>query len=260
MGSGIIFGFNWSTRVSFFVLFSTLFQDLWFWLLCPNNIGCVYAQIFTLSTQIFSCWNTEKIYPESFFVTQPNLVVAKRGMYNKHPRACHQEDIWNLYDFKSDVMFMISLECIHRNNNWRKLLHTECVYCKKVDSDGVEIVAVHNPHQGLYSLKRLSFWYIRIPNINLRWSTDRVRFMIGIPIPIRWCLLYNEQRPRVYSTMSSEPCLFRQENKKVCTFCPPNQCFQRSKCFPSLKYALEIHFQPWLRVKCHFSQAEAPSE
>ena len=48
---------------------------------------------------------------------------------------------------------------------------------------------------GLYSqLQRHRLTGIIIPIINPRQSDDRLRFIIGIPIPIRWCLL-GEYRP-----------------------------------------------------------------
>ena len=46
---------------------------------------------------------------------------------------------------------------------------------------------------GLYSLKRRRLTGIVIPIINLRRSYDRLRFIIGITAPIRWCLLYGER-------------------------------------------------------------------
>ena len=39
--------------------------------------------------------------------------------------------------------------------------------------------------QGLYSLRRLCLISIGIPIINLRWSSDHLRFIMGIPIPVR---------------------------------------------------------------------------
>ena len=43
--------------------------------------------------------------------------------------------------------------------------------------------------QGLYSLRRRRLTGIGIPMINLRRSDDRLRFIMGIPILIRWRLL-----------------------------------------------------------------------
>ena len=48
---------------------------------------------------------------------------------------------------------------------------------------------------GLYSLRRRHLISIGIPIINLRRSSDRLRFIMGIPIPVRRRLL-SEQRPR----------------------------------------------------------------
>ena len=42
---------------------------------------------------------------------------------------------------------------------------------------------------GLYSLRRRRLISIGIPIINLRRSSDRLRFIMGIPIPVRRCLL-----------------------------------------------------------------------
>ena len=42
---------------------------------------------------------------------------------------------------------------------------------------------------GLYSLRRHRLISIGIPIINLRWSSDRRRFIMGIPIPVRRRLL-----------------------------------------------------------------------
>ena len=49
-------------------------------------------------------------------------------------------------------------------------------------------------HLGLYSLRRRRLTSIGIPIINLRRSDDRLRFIMGIPILIRRCLL-SEYRP-----------------------------------------------------------------
>ena len=46
----------------------------------------------------------------------------------------------------------------------------------------------------LYSLRRRRLTGIGIPIINLRWSDNRIRFKMGIPILIRRCLLI-EKRP-----------------------------------------------------------------
>ena len=43
--------------------------------------------------------------------------------------------------------------------------------------------------QGLYSLRRRRLISIGIPIINLRRSWDRLRFIMGIPIPVRRRLL-----------------------------------------------------------------------
>ena len=50
-------------------------------------------------------------------------------------------------------------------------------------------------HLGLYSLRRRCLISIGIPITNLRRSWDRLRFVMGIPIPVRQHLL-SEQRPR----------------------------------------------------------------
>ena len=50
---------------------------------------------------------------------------------------------------------------------------------------------------GLYSLRRRRLTGIGIPMINLRRSSDRLRFIMGIPILIRQRLL-SKQRPRPY--------------------------------------------------------------
>ena len=50
--------------------------------------------------------------------------------------------------------------------------------------------------QGLYSLRRRRLISIGIPIINLRRSSDRLRLIIGIPIPVRRRLL-SESRPRI---------------------------------------------------------------
>ena len=42
---------------------------------------------------------------------------------------------------------------------------------------------------GLYSLRRRPLISIGIPIINLRRSSDRLRFIMGIPIPVKRCLL-----------------------------------------------------------------------
>ena len=52
----------------------------------------------------------------------------------------------------------------------------------------------NNCSQGLYSLRRHRLINIRIPIINLRRSSDRLGFIMGIPIPLRRRLL-SEQRP-----------------------------------------------------------------
>ena len=49
--------------------------------------------------------------------------------------------------------------------------------------------------QGLYSLRRCRLISIGIPIINMRRSSDHLRFVMGIPIHIRRCLL-SELRPR----------------------------------------------------------------
>ena len=56
-------------------------------------------------------------------------------------------------------------------------------------------------HQGLYSLNGRRLTGIRIPIINLRESDGHLRFIMGIDIPIRWCL--SEQRPRTARMMTS---------------------------------------------------------
>ena len=56
------------------------------------------------------------------------------------------------------------------------------------------VVAHSSAVLGLYSLRRRRLISIGIPIINLRWSSDRLRFIMGIPIPVRRRFLC-EQRP-----------------------------------------------------------------
>ena len=74
------------------------------------------------------------------------------------------------YDFT--VMFVFS--CLSWVNIWASI-HLE---------DAVLLVRHH-----------LNGTWIGIPIINLRRSSDRLRFIIGIPIPVRW-RLFSKQRPR----------------------------------------------------------------
>ena len=50
-------------------------------------------------------------------------------------------------------------------------------------------ILLGSKHQGLYSLWRRRLISIGIPIINLRRSSDRLRFIVGIPIPVRRRLL-----------------------------------------------------------------------
>ena len=54
--------------------------------------------------------------------------------------------------------------------------------------------------QGLYSLRRRRLISIGIPIINLIRSSDRLRFIMGIPIPIRRRLLSEYRPSRVYES------------------------------------------------------------
>ena len=47
--------------------------------------------------------------------------------------------------------------------------------------------------QSLYSLRRRRLIGIGILNINLRWSSHRHKFIMGIPIPVRRCLSVNNK-------------------------------------------------------------------
>ena len=58
----------------------------------------------------------------------------------------------------------------------------------KVDSVPIMTESYRKP-QGLYSLRRRRLISIGIPIINLRRSSDRLRFIMGIPIPVRRRLL-----------------------------------------------------------------------
>ena len=62
--------------------------------------------------------------------------------------------------------------------------------------------------QGLCSLRRRRLISIGIPIINLRRSSDRLRFIMGIPIPIRGHLL-SEKRPSYCSKLVSHQCLWK---------------------------------------------------
>ena len=53
------------------------------------------------------------------------------------------------------------------------------------------IILMHIP-QGLYSLRKHRLVDIGIPITNLRRSSDRLRFVMGIPIPTRQRLLVNK--------------------------------------------------------------------
>ena len=57
-----------------------------------------------------------------------------------------------------------------------------------------DIIQNHQWDLGLYSLRRHCLISIGIPIINLRRSIDRLRFIMGIPLPIRQ-RLFSEQRP-----------------------------------------------------------------
>ena len=74
---------------------------------------------------------------------------------------------------------------------------TICQHCIRKWLDTKQVTT-----QGLYLLKTHCLASIGIPIINLRWSNDHLKFIMGIPIPIRWCLL-SEWRPcwpaRIYT-------------------------------------------------------------
>ena len=54
-------------------------------------------------------------------------------------------------------------------------------------SSGGPVYLAYNHHQCLYSLSRHRVIGIGIPIINLGWSSDHHRFIMGIPTPIRLC-------------------------------------------------------------------------
>ena len=74
-------------------------------------------------------------------------------------------------------------------------------------------VLFHCGFLGLYSLRRRRLISKGIPIINLRRSSDRLRFKMGIPIPERRCLL-SEKRPwcHVASLWSTQGSAFGSGN------------------------------------------------
>ena len=69
------------------------------------------------------------------------------------------------------------------------ILNIDTPYFTSQVSHGLSLLWVH----GLYSLRRHCLIGIRISIINLRRSSDRLRFIMGIPLPIRWWF-FSEQR------------------------------------------------------------------
>ena len=82
----------------------------------------------------------------------------------------------------------LDLEC---HKNWLILrstwIHISTSSQKQFDTPKGQTVmtVVHSSPHGLYSLRRRRLISIGIPIINLRRSSDRLRFIMGIPIPVR---------------------------------------------------------------------------
>ena len=68
--------------------------------------------------------------------------------------------------------------------------------CSLVGTKVSAVLLLHKIHQGLYSLIRCHLISIGISIINLRRSSDRLWFIMGIPIPVRRHLL-SKLRPRI---------------------------------------------------------------
>ena len=82
----------------------------------------------------------------------------------------------NNYWQQGNVIWSGSLKCINR---FRPITNIN----SSTDFHG------EFPYQGFYSLRRRRLTGIGIPMINLRWSDDHLRFIMGIPILIRRGLL-----------------------------------------------------------------------
>ena len=76
-----------------------------------------------------------------------------------------------------DIVNVYNTVLFHRGNSGI------FVWCGIKDLYSLSDSTTH--HQGLYSLRRRRLIGIGIPIINLRRSSDRLRFIMGIPIPVR---------------------------------------------------------------------------
>ena len=91
---------------------------------------------------------------------------------------------------------------------------------------------------GLYSLRRRRLISIGIPIVNLRRSSDRLRFIMGIPIPVRRRLLVN-RGPDLMHTVGLTRCRLQDQwpthpqDSRVCLYNGFLYGFQVDLLFPS---------------------------
>ena len=128
-------------------------------------------------------------------------------------RSIRETAVFHLWYSVCFVLFRITLlllyPCLYSNDtiwyadhaSWNMQTVLVCYICSEFLSDSCDIFVpfssrsihrqrdVHKISQGLYSLRRRRLISIGIPITNLIRSSDRVRFIIGIPIPIRRRLL-----------------------------------------------------------------------
>ena len=119
---------------------------------------------------------------------QPGLTSDKVVIKVSISKCCFSTNLLRCFKFKiikiphalsslwEKDLIQILLPCAHRH------YYFLCQQiCNVISNDSLLL--------GLYSLRRCCLISIGIPIINLRWSSDRLRFIMGIPIPVRRRLL-----------------------------------------------------------------------
>ena len=97
-----------------------------------------------------------------------------------------------IYTLKMRHVFLFNFENTGYSEAWLKQINSECFIGFIIRCRQATQATSPCTHQGLYSLKIFRLTWLAIPNINLRRSDIRLKFIMGILIPIRWCLAVNK--------------------------------------------------------------------
>ena len=153
-----------------------------------------------------------------------NFHIAVNTMAADALSPCITTDVMGMQDVRATATMVICWEYFSFSTTRVKL-----------DYNASYKLRLYTYSLGFYSLRRHHLIGIGIPIINLRWSSDHLRFIMEISIPLRWHLFIEQRLWDIYFFSTVSPCIGKESNTAYLWSLPefPGEPTKNMEIFPT---------------------------